>query len=138
MIYNIVFYYSKIILSIKIISFSILNNQKYVRVIFENILNSMCYLTLFIGLSWDKVYYIYKKKGNDPKIYFKISKRYKKCFVHKTYNCGCTLEEDNDNLESDIEKYIFFYKFCSLLFVKEGGKIQYVNMESKINVINTQ
>jgi len=31
----------------------------------------MCYLALFGIFSWDKLYYIITKKGNDPQVYFK-------------------------------------------------------------------
>ncbi|OUM56276.1 hypothetical protein PIROE2DRAFT_19184 [Piromyces sp. E2] len=118
---------------INIISFIILSNQKYNKYIFDTTLNSIGYLILFILFSWDKVYYIFKKQGNDPRKYF-IIKKYKKCVIHNSFTCGCQLEESDENLEPIIKKYILFYKFCSTFLIINHGKLKYVNMKSKLSI----
>jgi len=118
-----------------LISFTFLDNQKYARVAFDTSLNSIGFFVLFLCYSWDKVYYIVKKAGNDPRVYFKL-KKYKKCFKHNTFTCGCKLDQDNENLLPAMEKYILFYQFCSVIFTKVDGKVKYINMKSKTNIVN--
>lgn len=89
---------------------------------------------MFIFFSWDKIYYIFKKKGNDPTLYF-IYSRKEKCFVHNSFTCGCKLKSKKENLKPIIEKYIKFYKFCSTVFIIEKGKIKYIKLQSKVNII---
>ncbi|OUM59930.1 hypothetical protein PIROE2DRAFT_63457 [Piromyces sp. E2] len=119
------------------ISYSFLNNQKYERVAFDTSLNLLGYFVLFLCCSWDKIYYVMKNTGNDPRVYFKL-KKYKKCFKHNTYTCGCKLDQDEENPVPAMKKYIIFYKFCSEIFEVTNGKIKYISMNSKTNVVNEQ
>ncbi|ORX56013.1 hypothetical protein BCR36DRAFT_175699 [Piromyces finnis] len=119
---------------INIVGFVILNNQRYERVIFETLLNTICYIIVFLFFSWDKLYYIIKKEKKIEN-YF-IYKNYEMCSLHKSLTCGCQLEKKNNNVIPVIEKYIDFYKFCSAIVEKKNGKTRLVRVESKISIFN--
>ena len=85
--------------------------------------------------SWSNIYYIVKKEGDNTLTYFKI-KKYKKCIIHESRNCGCQLELTFRNIEPFVENYIKFYNFCSALFMINNGKLKYVNMNSKYSIIS--
>ncbi|ORX56024.1 hypothetical protein BCR36DRAFT_281085, partial [Piromyces finnis] len=119
-----------------IICFIIFKKQRYTMIILENIANSICYLTFFIFFSWDKVYYIMKKQGDNTSVYFIVYEKNEICFIHNSYTCGCKLKKRKENDENTIEKYILFYKFCSTLFIMDDyGKWKYFNSKSKISLI---
>ncbi|ORX59219.1 hypothetical protein BCR36DRAFT_276147 [Piromyces finnis] len=71
---------------------------------------------------------------NDANKYFKI-KKYKKCLLHNSLSCGCPLEETDENLEPLIKKYILFYKFCTTNINIKHGKIRYLSIKSKLNIV---
>jgi len=77
-----------------------------------------------------------KKEGNDSTKYFKITV-YKKCLMHNSFTCGCRLEVSNENNQKIIEKYIKFYKYCSLMIVYRDGKLKYVNSKSKLSILDS-
>jgi len=76
-----------------------LEKQHHERIIFETILNFIGYLMIFILFSWDKLYYILIKKGNDIDVYFKFSK-------------------NNNTIKK--EEFINLYKFNSLIKKKSA------------------
>ncbi|ORX45341.1 hypothetical protein BCR36DRAFT_358228, partial [Piromyces finnis] len=90
-----------------IISFAILNKQIYGKVVFDYVSNTIAYLVIFIMFSWDKIYYISIKEGNNTNVYF-LFKRYKKCLIHHSYKCGCILNEKECNHTLVINKYLLF------------------------------
>jgi len=49
-----------------------LSKQHYERIIFETVLNYVGYIVMYALFSWDKLYYIIKKKGNEVDVYFKL------------------------------------------------------------------
>jgi len=111
-----------------------INNQKFQTVVFNTFLNYICYLTIFILLSWDNIYYIIIGEGNNAFNYFRIIK-FRKCYAHNSYTCGCPLERTYQNLKPIVHYYIKFYKFCSTTFIVEDKKIKYVKVRSKYNSI---
>jgi len=119
----IIFYY-------KIINYLFLGNQIYAKIVCEGFFNSITYLIVFILFSWDKVYYIIRKEGNEKYNYFRITK-YKKCPVHNSYKCGCKFYSDEDRINILIKNYILVYKRCSLLFIVTNGKIKFNHIERK-------
>ena len=76
-----------------------MEKQHHERIIFETILNFIGYLMIFILFSWDKLYYILIKKGNDIDVYFKFSK-------------------NNNTIKK--EEFINLYKFNSLIKKKSA------------------
>jgi len=99
----------------------------YEKTVFNILLNMIGYMIIFIALSWDKIYYTITNQGNDCSKYF-IWKMKEQCIIHKSYTCGCHLEDSKMNNENKItmEKYIFFYKYCSRLFVIVDGKVKHL------------
>jgi len=80
------------------------------------------------------LYYIFKKKGDDPKNYiiFKINE---KCIIHNSYSCGCKKEK----LKYDsnfISKYIEIYKLCSKIIDFSTGGIRLLKSSSKISIMS--
>jgi len=119
---------------ITIITLLFINNQKYQTVVFSTSLNYICYLIIFILLSWDNIYYIIKGEGNNTFNYFRIIK-FRKCYAHNSYTCGCPLERTYQDLEPIVHYYIKFYKFCSTTFIVEDKKIKYIKVRSKYDSI---
>lgn len=85
------------------------------------ILNLICYLIIFICFSWDKLYYIITKNGNNSNLYF-IYVVHNKCFVHNSYTCGCHLELRDEDNSFIIKKFVLLYKVCSNPFIKYNKK----------------
>jgi len=79
---------------------------------------------MYILLTYDKIYYVIKKRGDDPNTYF-IYKKHQLCTTHNSNTCGCKLNETKDSIKYNIEKYIYLYNSSniSLLFNK---KVVYV------------
>ncbi|OUM63859.1 hypothetical protein PIROE2DRAFT_9528, partial [Piromyces sp. E2] len=125
LIYNYVIYitYSSYIAIItgpimNLFSSTAFEEQRYSRIIYEVTINSICYLSIFIILSWDKVYYIIKRAGNKPTNYF-IYKRHEKCLIHNSISCGCKLNDYvRENLLQNIDVGINVYKKSSNLILK--------------------
>jgi len=88
----------------------ILEKQRYSKKIIGIILNSICNIVIFILFSWDKIYYIFKKEGNNQYVYF-IYKRHEECLKHKSTHCGCKLNMTNEEIEISINNYIDIYKY---------------------------
>ncbi|ORX53833.1 hypothetical protein BCR36DRAFT_21462, partial [Piromyces finnis] len=100
--------------SINIISNTLTNNY-YTRILFENYLNYMCYVIMFLFHSWDKIYYInIKKCGNDPKCYFLLTET-EVCLIHRANDCKCNLKiaKNNRNMLSDY--YIQYYNYSKII-----------------------
>ena len=76
-------------------------------------------------------------KGNDPNTYF-LFKRHEKCLIHDSYTCGCILEQTKEDLISTIYKFIDYYKFCSTLFVIENGKVKFMNIKTKLKLLDIE
>lgn len=77
--------------------------------------------------TWDKIFYIFKKKGNNPKYYF-YSIKLEKCLIHNSYICDCIkTKSEYDN----ILKYIELYKYCSKIIIYNNGNIVYIKKENK-------
>jgi len=118
------------------IGFTFLGNQRHAKTVFEATLNTIDYLVIFILFSWDKVYFIVKKEGDNPNKYFKITV-YKKCLVHNSLTCGCRLEVSDEDNKEIIKKFIKFYKYCSLMIVYKDGKVKYVDSKSKLSILDS-
>ncbi|ORX51107.1 hypothetical protein BCR36DRAFT_326179 [Piromyces finnis] len=99
-------------------SLSILKDHRYSRICYDIALNTICYISIFVFLSWDKIFFITKKEGYNPITYF-IYIRHEKCLVHDSTSCGCKLNENaRDNLLQNIEKSVNIYKAVSQLKYK--------------------
>ncbi|KAL6596849.1 hypothetical protein U3516DRAFT_565114 [Neocallimastix sp. 'constans'] len=99
-------------------SYIIFRNNYITKIFYELTINTIAYITLFLLLSWDKIYYIIKKKGNDPTVYF-IYKRHELCLTHNSNRCGCKLTISKELLLNNIEQYINIYKKSSKFVLKE-------------------
>jgi len=119
---------------VSIVNNVIFDNQRYLMITFESILNSICYVIMFLLFSWDKIYYILINEGNNPNKYF-IYNEYEKCTIHNSITCGCKLETKKQDNSAFILKYINFYKFCSTIFEFKDGRFRLINKNSKISVI---
>jgi len=117
---------------INIFSFNIFVNQRWSRVIFDLTFNSLCYFSIFICFSWDKIYYVITKKGNDVKNYF-ILKRHELCGIHNSNICGCKLDMPMDEQIQKIQQSIDIYKTCSTLYIISRKKLQRFGSLSKLD-----
>jgi len=72
----------------------------------------------------------------DSNIYFKYVK-HDKCTIHDSYTCACKFDDDDENDNYPIIKnYITFYKICSKIFEIDNGKIIYIDVKSKMTIID--
>ena len=98
---------------------------------FNHILNGLCYLIISALFSWDKIYYILTKKGNDQESYF-ISLKLVQCPIHRSIMCGC---KNFVKSEADVvTKYIEFYKYSSKVLMISNGRLTYIKKNSKTSV----
>ncbi|ORX64116.1 hypothetical protein BCR32DRAFT_273221 [Anaeromyces robustus] len=97
---------------INILTYSILYKDTIQKIYMNIILNSICYLSLFIYLSWDKIYYILKQDADDCTHYF-VYKRHERCTIHNSKVCGCKLNISQINLKQSCQNYIDIYNLCS-------------------------
>jgi len=77
---------------------------------------------MFICFSWDKIYYVITKRGNDVKNYF-LFRRHDLCKIHNSYTCGCKLNIPKDEQIQQIRKSIDIYKACSTLYIISHKKL---------------
>jgi len=84
--------------------------------------------------SWEKIYYIAKKEGDNINIYF-IFKRYEKCLIHNTYNCDCILEEKKRDHTLIIHKFLLLYKYCSTPFIIKNGNTRSFSKKEILNIL---
>jgi len=117
---------------INIFSFNIFINQRWSRVIFDLIFNSLCYFCMFICFSWDKIYYVIRKKGNDVKNYF-LFKKHDLCNIHNSYTCGCKLNIPKEEQIQQIQQSIDIYKACSTLYIISHKKFRRFGTLSKLD-----
>ncbi|OUM62446.1 hypothetical protein PIROE2DRAFT_11296 [Piromyces sp. E2] len=110
--------------TINFISYLLLKDQRFRKIIIEIVLNTISCIGVFIIFSWDKIYYIIKKEGNNPMIYF-VYKRHEECLVHRSTFCGCKLTMKKEEIEACIFNYIDIYNTCSTLFEIVDGKIRF-------------
>jgi len=96
----------------------------------------IAYIVIFILFSWDKIYYIIRKEGNNTNVYFHI-KHYEKCIIHDSYKCGCVLLEKKRNQSTIVNKYLHFYKYCTKLFDTKHKKIKKFDMKDIIDIIES-
>jgi len=96
----------------------------------------IAYFIVFVIFSWDKIYYIVIKKGNDTNTYFLI-KHYEKCIIHNSYKCGCILKEKFRDQSSIINKYLKFYKYCTEFYDIGDNKIKKFKINDIINIIQS-
>jgi len=91
----------------------------------------ICYLILFFLFSFDKVFYIARKEGNNPNKYFifKIDE-YNKDLVSRVYDDD--LKNKQKNNHHIILKYIYLYKFCSKVFKTNKKRIKSISRKTKI------
>ncbi|ORX49040.1 hypothetical protein BCR36DRAFT_413035 [Piromyces finnis] len=99
---------------INIITYCILGEQRLTKIYIDFSLNTICYFSIFITFSWDKIYYILKKQGNDSTHYF-IFERHEFCSKHNSNICGCKINLSKENICNNIDNYIILYKMCSTL-----------------------
>jgi len=117
-----------------VIIFSFSNYTK-TRIYAETIINSIGYFIILFTFSWDKVYYIFKKQGNDTYTYF-VYKRHERCILHKSTCCGCKLKISNEHFQTLIRKSIDFYRICTQFFeITDNGKLVYISIQSKIKYL---
>ncbi|OUM63410.1 hypothetical protein PIROE2DRAFT_10070, partial [Piromyces sp. E2] len=81
---------------VNILSIELYRNQIYERTVFGILLNTICYMVIFLAFSWDKIYYVVTHNGNNYCKYF-IWDMKEKCIIHKSYTCGCHLENSKEN-----------------------------------------
>ncbi|ORX43920.1 hypothetical protein BCR36DRAFT_399767 [Piromyces finnis] len=120
---------------INVISYSLLQNQRYLRVFFDTLTNIICYFLVFIIFSWDKIYYVFKKEANDPSKYF-ILKVHIPCRKHNSTCCGCGLSIQRQEFLQLIRKSIDFYRIYSSFFEIIDRKLIFVNVGSKISLLD--
>ncbi|OUM57794.1 hypothetical protein PIROE2DRAFT_17107 [Piromyces sp. E2] len=120
---------------INIISIIFLQNYAKARIYVETLLNSIGYFIILITFSWDKVYYILKKQGNEAYTYF-VFKRHEQCHIHKSTCCGCRLNMTREHFQTLIRKSIDFYRICTQFFeITDQGKLMYIGTQSKIKYL---
>jgi len=98
---------------------------------FNYILNGLCYLIMLALFSWDKIYYIMKKKDNDPESYF-LSLKLIQCPIHRSLMCGC-----KNFVKSEVDvvtRYIEFYKYSSKVLLFSNGRLTYVKRNNKTSI----
>jgi len=106
--------------------------MKFIKVLFENLINYIGLLFIFILYSWDKFYIInIKKRGNDTTSYFYYTKTLK-CCIHNSYKCGCVLDETNKNLEEATKNLLYYYDICSTIITFNKKKINYIDVSTKM------
>ncbi|OUM63850.1 hypothetical protein PIROE2DRAFT_9519 [Piromyces sp. E2] len=98
---------------INIITYVVFENDRSTKIFIDLTLNVICYFSVYILYTYDKVYYIIKKKGDETNTYF-IYKRHQHCTIHNSYTCGCKLNETKENIRFNTEKYIFLYNSTNL------------------------
>jgi len=111
-----------------VISYIILKNQRFEKVLFDVTLNMIAYLVIFILFSWDKIYYILRKEGNNIK-------HYEKCILHDSYKCGCVLLEKKRNQSTIVSKYLQFYKYSTKLLDPKNKKIKKFDLRDIMDII---
>ncbi|KAG4095661.1 hypothetical protein H8356DRAFT_944737 [Neocallimastix lanati (nom. inval.)] len=121
--------------TVNVIGLAVLSDERFKKIAFELILNNIGYFIIFILFSWDKIYYILKKEGDDCNIYFRFRK-HEKCAIHNSYTCWCDHERSKKDIRPSIKRYIDFYKFCSLVITIIDGKIKYIKMKTKTDLLN--
>ncbi|ORX37497.1 hypothetical protein BCR36DRAFT_313656, partial [Piromyces finnis] len=105
------------------------------KIYVETILNSIGYFIIFITFSWDKVYYILNRQGNEAYTYF-IFQQHEQCLIHKSKCCGCKLNMTNEHFKSLIRKSIDFYRVCTRFYeITDRGNIMYINIRSKVKYL---
>jgi len=102
---------------IDIVTYSIFSQQKVAKVYIDFLLNTICYLFIYITYAWNIMFTIHKKQGNDSTCYF-IFKRHEFCSVHDSNYCGCKINMTKDELKTNNDNYILFYKLCSEIISK--------------------
>ncbi|ORX47898.1 hypothetical protein BCR36DRAFT_405219 [Piromyces finnis] len=112
-----------------LVSYIALFDQSIPYTFFNYVFNSICYVFIFIMLSWDKLYYIIKSDGNNVYNYFN-STQYEQCFVHKSFTCNCKKKTIDGEIET-MKNYIEFYNYCSNIIVISDGHIHYINKKRK-------
>jgi len=110
-----------------------INNQKYSKVLINSIISSIVYLICFTLISFDNVYYIIKKEGNNVNKYFQYGKRNRN--NESSVALGHDIKEDKCN-EYKIRNYINFYKYCSKIFEFNRGKVKYIGKSSKFDLFD--
>lgn len=75
------------------------------------------------------------KKDDHPKNYF-ILKRHSKCTIHNSNICSCKLNITEKEFQDEIRKSINFYKICSTFYEIINGKLVYISVKTKIDIIN--
>jgi len=84
--------------------------------------------------SWDKIFYIYKKAGNNPCNYF-ILQRHESCLIHNSTTCGCKLNIPDNEKFIVFNKRIEIYNICSTFIEIVNKKITYVKAMYKIQLL---
>jgi len=90
-------------------------------------------MVILVLYSWNKIYYIIRKKGNDPNNYF-YSLKINKCCIHNSYTCDCNKTDCEKEI---IDKYINLYKYCSNIIIYSNGKLRFIKKQSKNQLIFT-
>jgi len=135
-IYNLIIIY--IYIYTKIISFYVFSNNYYIKTIFETIANFICYFTILIIHSWDKIYYInIKKNGDDPIYYFQL-KETDVCVIHRILDCDCNIKVTKNNLNQFIEYYILLYNYSNFFKKNEKEKISEIDFSKNSMLKNDE
>jgi len=102
---------------------------------FNSLLNYLCYFIIFLILAWDKIYFIFIKKGNEMTNYY-IFQKHEQCTIHNSTSCGCKLDIPQKELMNTIRNRIDIYKICTSYFKIVDNKLTFVNVETKQQFIN--
>ncbi|ORX42971.1 hypothetical protein BCR36DRAFT_415820 [Piromyces finnis] len=136
---NIKIYYSVILLLTigippNIISDLVLTNNPN-RIPFLLIISNICYSMIYIMVIFDFLYVAFKKnvKISD---YF-ICPKMNFCFFHRSYICGCLKDESEKDEIENLKKFLFLYKYFSVMFEIQNKKIKLVNTNQRIAYIQT-
>ncbi|ORX46842.1 hypothetical protein BCR36DRAFT_356203 [Piromyces finnis] len=122
---------------IDIISFLFFQNQRIAKFKLSLYVNSIGYFIIYILFSWDKVYYIMKKEGNVTFNYFVYARRTNECAIHHSTICTCKRDSTYINEELILlnKKALEFYSVCSTVFEVKNNKISYLNVQSKMELL---
>jgi len=103
------------------------NTSKYI--LFNYIINGICYLLILSFFIWDKIYYTSIHKTNDPTVYF-ITNNEKN--INKSKKIDTDTDIDNEKRSNMlILNYINFYKFCSQIVMFNDGDFKFIGKRNK-------
>eukprot|EP00833_Pecoramyces_ruminatium_P015546 jgi/Orpsp1_1/1189578/evm.model.d7180000073013.1 len=107
---------------INVFSYIIFKDNRTEKIFLDTIFNTICYFTLFLIYSWDKIYYTTICKNKNESNFYFIYKIHELCQVHNSTSCGCKLNMTKEYVLYNIDNYISIYKICSNFYKKYSIK----------------